>query len=124
MVMEAGVPAAEAGREEVGAVLAEITALAECSLTSASSLQASKFSLPFRCSHLLEDIRRYKVRVLFAIPLKKDFCVRRSTRSRSCQRRFSFLGFGVSLMSVMSCCLKETLSLIGGVNCIVLDMIK
>jgi hypothetical protein len=32
MVMEVGVPTAEARREEVGAVFAETTVLAECSL--------------------------------------------------------------------------------------------
>jgi hypothetical protein len=41
-------------------------------VVASSSLQASKFSLPFFCSHLLEDIRRDKVGVLFAIPSKKD----------------------------------------------------
>jgi hypothetical protein len=45
-------------------------------LVSSSSLQASKFSLPFFCTHLLEDIRWDKVGVLFAIPSKKDFNIR------------------------------------------------
>jgi hypothetical protein len=92
-------------------------------LVASSSLQARKFSLPFRCSHLLEGIRRNKVRMLFVIPSKKDFCVRRSTRSRSRQRRFSFLGFDVSLMSATNRCLKQMLTLIEA-NCFVLDMIK
>jgi hypothetical protein len=92
-------------------------------LVASSSLQASKFSLPFFCSHLLEDIRRDKVGVMFAISSKKGFNIRRSTRRRSREREFSFLSFGVSLMSAMSRCLKEMLSLIKA-NCIIIDMIK
>ena len=92
-------------------------------LVATSFLQASKFSLPFRLSHLLEDSRRDKIGVLFTIPSKEDFSVRRGTRRRGCQRVFSILGFDVSLMSSTSCCLKETFCLIK-TDCIVFDMIK
>ena len=60
-------------------------------LVATSFLQASKFSLPFRLSHLLEDSRRDKIGVLFTIPSKEDFGVRRGTRRRGCQRGFPAL---------------------------------
>ena len=55
-------------------------------LVAMSFLQASKFSLPFRLSHLLKDSRRDKIGVLFAIPTKKDFGAGRSSRRRGRQR--------------------------------------
>jgi hypothetical protein len=86
-------------------------------LVATSFLQASKFSLPFRLSH------RDKIGMLFTIPSKEDFGVRRVTRRRGCQRGFTILGFDVSFMSSTSCCLKETLCLIK-TDYILFDMIK
>jgi hypothetical protein len=42
-------------------------------LVASSSLETCKFSFPFFSSHLLENIRRNKVGVLFAISSKKGF---------------------------------------------------
>ncbi len=88
--MATGVPGAEAGKGSscgIGRNHSVCSMLIDLIVVSCLC-QANKFSGPFCLSHFLEGIRRDKVGMLFAIPAKKDFRVRRSTGRRGYQRKF------------------------------------